>query len=268
MPTVPNTILYAKMSQYFSAIDIKKSGVFGGGMDLNLPRKLYMIRKNVEWLYDLDPTDDTLTKTANYLYALCGKYALQAAQVSISNGMVVNPVSPTSPTAVTMPWYYVYKSDFTNSTDVINSAWDGKTISVFFNGVRYLDTNEFVLLSGGLLRILLSGFNSADFESGKIMFRVDINGEATESDSVESFDYNLSEATEITSLEAGTNNQRRTVVITPNGFAYTWPSTFVFTENWPEQPDAIGEDTKQIYLFQYISGVGDVCIGQSLNIPI
>jgi DUF1009 family protein len=41
----------AKISQYLCENDIDKKGLFGGGVDLLLPRKIYNIRKSVEWLY-------------------------------------------------------------------------------------------------------------------------------------------------------------------------------------------------------------------------
>lgn len=91
--TVSQTIQIAKISQYLSTNDIAKSGLYAGGMDIRLPRKIYMVRKNVEGLYDLAPNDTTLTATANYLYALCGKYGL-AAQNITGTGGAVSPVNP------------------------------------------------------------------------------------------------------------------------------------------------------------------------------
>lgn len=91
--TVEEKIDIAKVSQFLSSNAIDKAGLFGGGEDLRLPRKLYMIRKNVEWMYDLDPSDDSLTATSNYLLALCGKYQFAASQIVVPGGSVA-PISP------------------------------------------------------------------------------------------------------------------------------------------------------------------------------
>lgn len=53
--TVDEIINIAKVSQYLCSNDIDKKGLYGGGTDLKLPRKIYSVRKNVEWLYNLTP---------------------------------------------------------------------------------------------------------------------------------------------------------------------------------------------------------------------
>lgn len=94
-PSIPQIIIDAKISQFLSSNDIRKSGLFAGGIDINLPRKLYNIRKSVEYWYNLDSTDDTLSATSKYLYALCGKYSLIAGNVSGAGG-TISPVTPFS----------------------------------------------------------------------------------------------------------------------------------------------------------------------------
>lgn len=93
MLTIPEIIQIAEVSEYLAFLDYKNRGLFGGGNDPKLPRKLYCIRKNVEWLYDLDPTNTTLPGTALYLYALCAPYSGEALLIIASGGggIVVNP---------------------------------------------------------------------------------------------------------------------------------------------------------------------------------
>jgi len=91
--TVPEKTIIAELSQYISLNVINKSGLYGGGEDLRLPRKLYLIRKGVQRLYDLDPTDTTLFGTSNLMIALCGKYQFIALAKQNSGGSVV-PISP------------------------------------------------------------------------------------------------------------------------------------------------------------------------------
>jgi hypothetical protein len=52
--SVQEIIGIAKKSQYLSAIDINKSGLFGGGIDRNLPNKIYTVRKSVEYMQGVD----------------------------------------------------------------------------------------------------------------------------------------------------------------------------------------------------------------------
>jgi hypothetical protein len=51
MYTIQEIIEIAKISQYLSANDIAQKGLFGGGVDNELPNKLYNIRKSVEWAH-------------------------------------------------------------------------------------------------------------------------------------------------------------------------------------------------------------------------
>ena len=83
--SISQKINIAKLSQMLATVDIIKRGLFGGGVNLQLPRLIYMIRKNVEWLYDLDPTDTSLVSTSDYLYALCAPYSLKA-QIILNGG--------------------------------------------------------------------------------------------------------------------------------------------------------------------------------------
>jgi hypothetical protein len=43
MLTVPQKIIIAEISQYLCSNDIQKGGLFGGGIDLGLPNKIYNI---------------------------------------------------------------------------------------------------------------------------------------------------------------------------------------------------------------------------------
>ncbi len=91
--TVLQIINIAKVSQYLATIDIAKGSLWGGRLSPSTPRVLYMERKAVEWLYNLDPNNSTLPLTANYLYSLCRGYNLKARSVTGSGGSI-SPVVP------------------------------------------------------------------------------------------------------------------------------------------------------------------------------
>lgn len=86
--SIPIIIAYAKISQFLAANDVSKTMLFKGGKPpvQRLPGLLYIVRKSVEWLYNIDPNNSTLPDTANYLYALCGKYLNQAKTIIGNTG--------------------------------------------------------------------------------------------------------------------------------------------------------------------------------------
>ena len=93
MPTTASIVSIYPVAQYLATIDINKRGLYGGGVDLQLPEKIRNIGMSVERVYNDDPTDTTLTTTANYLYALMGKYGMQAQAVTGIAGSVAGIIS-------------------------------------------------------------------------------------------------------------------------------------------------------------------------------
>lgn len=85
-----------KVSTYLANSNTAKGILFGGRIYPNLPTILAMETDSVNWIYEYDNTDSTLTTTTAYLYALCGKYAVQAIPVITGGGGgSVTPISPT-----------------------------------------------------------------------------------------------------------------------------------------------------------------------------
>lgn len=121
--TVAQIINVAKISQYLAANDIAKGSLFGKRKIPITPQVLYMERKAVEWLYNLDSTDSSLTLTANYLLSLCRGYNLQAANISGSGG-TVSPISPATPPT---PYQFLV----TSSGNLINTGDSSVTITAF-----------------------------------------------------------------------------------------------------------------------------------------
>lgn len=95
MPTITQIMSYYPIAQYEAVKDINNSGLYGGGKDCNLPQKIYNLGKSIQRVFDDNPTESTLTKTATFLYALCGVYGLKASSVTQSAG-TVSPVTPSS----------------------------------------------------------------------------------------------------------------------------------------------------------------------------
>lgn len=113
-----------KVSQYLCSNDIAKKGLFGGGVDLTLPRKLYCIRKSIEWCYNLSNNESALLPTSNYMLAMCAPYSGQGAVVSGSTSG--GSVSPINPGAAPTPYDFVV----TGSSFIANGE-SSKNISAF-----------------------------------------------------------------------------------------------------------------------------------------
>ncbi len=103
----------ASISEYLSAVSIKKKGLFGGGVPLDLPEKIYKIRQSIDYWYSLDPTDTTLIATGNYLLALCGLYGLEAQEIVTSAGTV----APSSTTSTPLPLQFIVAASGTTFID-------------------------------------------------------------------------------------------------------------------------------------------------------
>lgn len=142
MYTVQQIINIACVSEYLAANDIAKGGTFGGGIDIQLPRKLYCVRKAVQARYNESNSDSTLTATSNYLYALCAPYNGQAAVISGSTSG--GNVSPINPNASPTPYdFAVTDSSFiANGISSINiSAFKGYNILFIRNNIPQSQTD-------------------------------------------------------------------------------------------------------------------------------
>lgn len=126
--TIAQIINIWPIAQYLAANEIQNRRNNSGAVDVNLPTKIYSIGTAVQRIYDSDPTDDTLPATARYLYALCGKYGLQASVVTEEAG-TVSPVTP-----VTLPQPIDWIVAATASATAVLADGEG---SVMLDGTKY-----------------------------------------------------------------------------------------------------------------------------------
>ena len=140
MPNAEDTIEIAKVSQYLTGNNIAKGSLFGKKLNPLAAMIIYMERKALEWLYDLDSADTTLQGTANYVYALLQNGA-QAQKIIAagSGGTVITPVSPDSGSSSIFP-IYITESDFeADGVSYDNANIVGKTLLIFINEIpKYL----------------------------------------------------------------------------------------------------------------------------------
>lgn len=92
-----STILtVAKICEYLASENIQYNNIFrGGALDPRLANMIYMERKAVQNRFDLNPTDPTLRSTANYLFAILGRF--QITGINIFNSVSVAAPEITGP---------------------------------------------------------------------------------------------------------------------------------------------------------------------------
>jgi hypothetical protein len=157
MPTVSEILTLFPISQYLASTDITKKGLNGGGTDVLLQQKIYNIGTSVQNRYNINPSDETLTDTANFLFSLMGKYGYIAQRVAGATGSV----SGISQTGQYFP-IYITELSFDTSTHYANTKISGNNVIIFLNEInRYLIPNtEFTVDVTGIT-ITLGGFNSS-----------------------------------------------------------------------------------------------------------
>jgi hypothetical protein len=121
--TTAQKITIAKISQYLVSNAIEKGGLYAAGIDIELPQKLYNVRKTIEYQYNIDPSDTTLVTTSNYLYALCGRFGLAAQAIILTPGTSGGIIARTAPSP--------YEFTVDASTSFIIDGQSAKTITAF-----------------------------------------------------------------------------------------------------------------------------------------
>jgi hypothetical protein len=114
---------YGKISSFLAASDFAKQRLLkGSAFNTYLPQLLSVVTDLVEWKNDLDPDDETLVDTANYLYQLCGRYIPKAKQLigNMGQGTIVNPANGV--VSILAPIYLEFYVGVTASPVMINGV--------------------------------------------------------------------------------------------------------------------------------------------------
>ncbi len=161
MPTTVNTILWAEISQYLAANAVQKGGLYGGGINPQLSRILYIERKSVAWKYAYDPTATDLVGTRNYLYWLCGSFNLLAKAIADGGGggTPVVPVTPSECTGMIL----ITAADFSSDgVTVVRTDWVNKTLFISWDNISkwIFEPTDWVYIIGGGFRIIIPGFDA------------------------------------------------------------------------------------------------------------
>lgn len=120
---IQDTINYGNISSFLAADDFSGQNVLSGGKyNSDLPMRLSMVTRLVEWKYNQNAVDASLTNTGNYLYQLCGKYIQQAKLIIANNmpGIIINPANGAQSTLV--PVYLQFRVGVTSSPVNVNGV--------------------------------------------------------------------------------------------------------------------------------------------------
>lgn len=116
-------VKYGNICSYLAAIDFANQNFLSGGsFKSDLPMRLSMVTRLVEWKFNQNPDDETLVATGNYLYQLCGKY-IRFAKLILANympGIIINPANGAQSTL--QPVYLQFRVGVTSSPQVVNGV--------------------------------------------------------------------------------------------------------------------------------------------------
>lgn len=137
MATIVEIIGIAKVSQYLATNAILNGGLYGKGLDLQLPRKLYSIRKNVQYRYDQEDIisgavpSPALISVSNKLYSLC--YLVNEASAIFNGGGGGGSVSPVTPVIPPEPIFFTV-----SDSSYIPTGNNSKTLPLSFTSYNLL----------------------------------------------------------------------------------------------------------------------------------
>lgn len=100
--TVQQQLNIANACSIYASNELVSGKVDGGLLDERLPSLLFATRQGLEWLYELDPTNEDLTPIGNGLIAICKHYA--KAENEIVGGGSVPSVNPNTALPQPIDW--------------------------------------------------------------------------------------------------------------------------------------------------------------------
>jgi|ERR1039457_13487 hypothetical protein len=154
MYTIPQIVVLAKISQYLYNNDQAQGVLYGQVIDPEIGKKLYIIRRDVEDVYNLNPNYAGLQGAANFLLGLCD---LRSYGITGSGGSV-SPIFPIGGNGVYL--IPITGASFTDATHYDNTLIVGKNLAIFWNDInRFLYNTEYAATSSGV-QIIAAGFDA------------------------------------------------------------------------------------------------------------
>lgn len=161
MPTVTEIHDIAPIAQFLASNGIANGALYGRKPNPNLAMQIYLIRKPVEWLYDLEDIANgatpsaSLVQTSNYLYSWLGQYGLEALELQNAGGIIPNP---SGSTVYGLPITALYTATYDNQSVFPLSLASGARVILVERGAApplasssYSYTSPDLTLLGGIV---------------------------------------------------------------------------------------------------------------------
>lgn len=172
MPTPALVVQYYPLAEVYAANAVAKGTLFSPYTDPRLPLMINMEGFALQWKYDYDPTNTTdLVATANYVWAILGKFG-GMAQATITSGG--SSVTPGTPTVIQSP-IYITGANFASAT-----AWNGANAA----GVTILAAYTLQVFWNDIQRFLIEGTEWSRTSTGVTILIADFNATTTNLESV------------------------------------------------------------------------------------
>lgn len=139
---IANILQIADIGQYLAANDISqgkklKSGFLAPALSL----QIFNAKTVVRWMYNLNPSDSTLTKTGNYLFQLLGGYVAQAQAIlnNVAGGLAT--ISNPADVNINVGQNAVFSVTVTSSSPYVISWYRNGVLIPGATGLSYTLTN-------------------------------------------------------------------------------------------------------------------------------
>lgn len=114
----------------------------GGLIDLRLPSLLNATTTGLEWLYELDPSNEDIDQIGNYLISICRHIARAQYNLNLGSGGSVAPVNPVAEAPEPLDFIVDGSTPIvTGASSVTLTEFIGWNIDLYRNGVIQYTTN-------------------------------------------------------------------------------------------------------------------------------
>lgn len=153
----------AELSISFATTDTLKGKLFSPRINPKLFVLLDMETAALRFAYNQSPTYPNIQWVANYVYDLCGIYAIRARNALDPGGIPVIPVTPGSDTYCNGVEYITSANFELNGTTVINADWANKQMKLFWNNIpKFIKEGiDWVYVFGGGFQIIIPRFDAS-----------------------------------------------------------------------------------------------------------
>lgn len=165
IPTIAETVDIGRVSTYLAVNYNARGRLFGGNLNPVSEVQIAMYTDALDWATEGAQTDATIRNIANYLFWLCGMFAVQAISIIAgSGGGSVTPVNP--PVSGIYP-FVITSADFDTSNVYIDTRIEGDNLMLFINEYAQqwitASAETFTYLAGGGFTITIPGFDANQY---------------------------------------------------------------------------------------------------------